>query len=536
MILQQFLIKNYDFPKSVQHITILDFVPIFTNWTEYVNQLCILENDYKNNLTRDEQIIIEYETSPFRYLYFLISSNHIDNSFGTLYGLIYGLAESDDLNILQFELVDCLYNKRYFINLLAEVMIRNFANIINNTYDQSDVYNLKLFYTIEMIDKLYDSISLKKIKPKSNNTTINDKLNQLWLYYLSNAIRLRNYLKSIRYVFESESNRKIWGMSNFNSDFYMWVLSYRTGIYLKSKFEIDNLYNWTKEYLDSYAKQMKKTIKFLYKINDNSLMLKDLIQLIKSDQSYDFKSADEMTKLYETEINNQHLILIDCDLPQTAKCGLKTFSNPHFSQAYYTDNNFYLNTHNWKLYKTYEIRTLTMHEAYPGHHLQIDIAENFSTNGYLAKAYPNMFCSFVEGWALFSESIRPKSTSMSDVISDIGQFNDHMMRILRIIADIDIHLNSKSPNEIIQFMSNYMLSENDIIQTEVLRYVAHPGQACSYKIGECVFMRIYNKYKTSTQINSKFMWNIYKKILLNGPSHLQTMLNDHNLKFNLEYI
>jgi hypothetical protein len=259
-----------------------------------------------------------------------------------------------------------------------------------------------------------------------------------------------------------------------------------------------------------------------------------------------------MINSYKNEIENQYKVIQKYNIPYTTKCKFKTFSDPNSAQACYNNNCFYLNIHNYKGCKKYEVRTLTMHEAYPGHHLQQDISQNFSSTGYLEMIYSAIYTSFQEGWGLFAESIRNESNTISDLESDIGQYDHNLLRILRIIVDIDLHLNNRSPDEMIQYMSTYLFTDKITIEQEVYRYVVFPAQACCYKIGETVFMKIYreelnreqilnreqNQSNISTKlnkqtINSKYMWNVYKTLLLDGPIHIKLILDKYNLTFNI---
>jgi hypothetical protein len=90
-----------------------------------------------------------------------------------------------------------------------------------------------------------------------------------------------------------------------------------------------------------------------------------------------------------------------------------------------------------------------------------------------------------------------------------------LLRILRIIIDIDLHYNGLSPDKAIEKMSKYLSTDVELIVPEVYRYVAYPAQAMSYKIGETVYKEIYNKIKKDNNLNidSKEMYLEYINIL-----------------------
>jgi uncharacterized protein (DUF885 family) len=121
------------------------------------------------------------------------------------------------------------------------------------------------------------------------------------------------------------------------------------------------------------------------------------------------------------------------------------------------------------------------------------------------------------------------------LISDFGELDSDLLRILRIIADIDIHYKGKSPTEVIEKMSSYLALDKLMIIQEVYRYLALPAQAIAYKIGESIFMGIYYKLKqemgSNIRIDDSKMMNEYVKILMDGELTSEELLRKHSMRF-----
>jgi prolyl oligopeptidase len=143
---------------------------------------------------------------------------------------------------------------------------------------------------------------------------------------------------------------------------------------------------------------------------------------------------------------------------------------------------FFANTYNLKSRPKWEMEALSIHEAVPGHHLQIAIAQELE--GLPEFRTMVFFTSFIEGWGLYSESLGPDLGMYKDPYSKYGQLTYEMWRAIRLVVDTGLHMFDWTRQEAIDyFKMNTGKSENDIA-VEVDRYIAWPGQALAYKIGE----------------------------------------------------
>ncbi|WP_146564594.1 DUF885 domain-containing protein [Posidoniimonas corsicana] len=143
---------------------------------------------------------------------------------------------------------------------------------------------------------------------------------------------------------------------------------------------------------------------------------------------------------------------------------------------------FCLNTYNLPSRPLYALEALSLHEAVPGHHLQIALQQEM-------EGLPNFrkysgFTAYVEGWALYAERLGKEIDCYQDPYSDFGRLSMEMWRACRLVIDTGMHFQGWTRQRAIEFMSqNSALSEHNI-RAEVDRYIGWPGQALGYKIGE----------------------------------------------------
>ncbi len=151
---------------------------------------------------------------------------------------------------------------------------------------------------------------------------------------------------------------------------------------------------------------------------------------------------------------------------------------------------FYINTHNLKAQPKFLLETLSIHEAAPGHHFQIALQQEVQGLPTFRKF--GGYTVFAEGWALYAESLGKEMGLFSDPYMWYGRLSDEQLRAMRLVLDTGFHAKGWTRQQGIDYMlANSSMAESDVI-AEVERYIAWPGQATSYKLGQFKIRELRN--------------------------------------------
>lgn len=143
---------------------------------------------------------------------------------------------------------------------------------------------------------------------------------------------------------------------------------------------------------------------------------------------------------------------------------------------------YYVNTYNLKVRPLYEVEALSLHEAVPGHHIQIALQQEME--GQPAFRRFARATAFTEGWGLYAERLGLEVGFYQDPYSDFGRLSYEMWRACRLVVDTGMHYLGWTRQQAIQFMADNTALTLHNITAEVDRYISWPGQATAYKMGE----------------------------------------------------
>ena len=149
---------------------------------------------------------------------------------------------------------------------------------------------------------------------------------------------------------------------------------------------------------------------------------------------------------------------------------------------------FYYNAYDLPSRRTSGMETLYLHEGSPGHHFQIMLASENEQLPAFMRFGGNT--AFVEGWALYAETLWDELGMETDPYQRFGGLNDEMLRAMRLVVDSGIHAKNWTRDQAIQYMlDNSGMSRTEVV-AEVERYIAIPGQALAYKVGQLTILRL----------------------------------------------
>jgi len=222
--------------------------------------------------------------------------------------------------------------------------------------------------------------------------------------------------------------------------------------------------------------------------------LNAFFEYLRTDPQFYYKTGDELYRAYAYITK-----VIDPELPRLfgrlyrTPFGLRPIpdtSAPNTTTAYYQGPSidgtrpgyYYVNLYKPEVRPKYEMEVLTVHEAAPGHHLQIALAQEMTDLPKFRRF--GGVTAYSEGWALYSERLGYDLGLYKDPYSRFGQLTYDQWRAVRLVVDTGIHQMGWTRQQAIDyFLANAAKTEADIIN-EIDRYIAWPGQALGYKIGQ----------------------------------------------------
>lgn len=255
-------------------------------------------------------------------------------------------------------------------------------------------------------------------------------------------------------------------------------------------------------------KEVERITKAMEKIKDDVKFkgdLQEFNQFLLSDSQFFYSSAKDLMTGYR-DVAKQ----IDAQLPTVFKrlprlsYGVRempAYKAPEAPTAYYMGGSieggragyFEANTYDLKARPKWGMEALTLHEAMPGHHLQIALAQEIEGLPEFRKF--GGFTSYIEGWGLYAESLGENMGFYKDPYSNYGRYTYEMWRAVRLVVDTGLHEFGWTREKAIDYFMAKMPKKKIEAEQEIDRYITIPGQALAYKVGQLKFLELRERAK-----------------------------------------
>ena len=172
----------------------------------------------------------------------------------------------------------------------------------------------------------------------------------------------------------------------------------------------------------------------------------------------------------------------------------------------------YVNTGDFAHRSKLSAESTSYHEAIPGHHMQISIAQTLP--GLPPFRQQGGYTAYVEGWALYSERLGKDIGFYKDPLSDYGRLSDELLRACRLVLDTGVHYKHWTRDQMIAYFRENSGEDEPDIQAETDRYIAMPGQALAYKLGQLKILEL--RTRAQQQLGTNYDIRAFHDEILNG--------------------
>jgi uncharacterized protein (DUF885 family) len=258
----------------------------------------------------------------------------------------------------------------------------------------------------------------------------------------------------------------------------------------------------------------------------------DFTEFLRTDPRFFYDKADDLVNGYRIVAKR-----IDPELAHEfgkmprltyGVCVIPEFKAPSQTTAYYQPGApsagrpgcYFVNTYNLQARPKWEMEALSLHESVPGHHFQISLAQEMDGQPEFRKNIG--YSAFVEGWALYCESLGEELGLYKDPYSKFGQLSHEMWRAVRLVVDTGMHSMGWTRDQAIQFFKDNTGKTDQDITVEVDRYIVWPGQALAYKLGQLKIREL--RTEAEKRLGAKFdVRKFHDAVLENGALPLNVL-------------
>lgn len=325
--------------------------------------------------------------------------------------------------------------------------------------------------------------------------------------------------EKIKQFFEQEyfpKTRKTYGVLHFpnGKEYYQQRVHY----YTTTDLTVEEVHQLGLQEVERIQKEMQAVLK---EVNFQG-SLQDFIQFLRTDPQFYAKTPEGLLK--EASFIAKK---VDAKLPSLfGKLPRQSYGvapvpdhiAPTYTGGRYVPANvksrnsgtYWVNTYNLPSRPLYVLESLTLHEAVPGHHLQMALTQELDS---LPEFRRNLYINaFGEGWGLYAEYLGNEMGFYSNPYSRFGRLTYEMWRACRLVIDTGIHGKDWSREQAVDYLASHTALSLHEVNTEINRYIAWPGQALSYKMGELKIKEL--RKKAEAKLGDKFDVRAFHDMLL----------------------
>ena len=318
----------------------------------------------------------------------------------------------------------------------------------------------------------------------------------------------------------SNINHGVWSLPNGNEFYALRLRSYTTTNYTAEEIhqiglsEVARIGNRMKEIFLELGYEVNKPIgKMMNELNENPEFLyedtPDRKEIVIKDYNKMVKEAEEDVRPYFEKFPKSPV-----EVRAVPEYSEKTAAGGYY-QAPSLDGSrpgvFYANLYDIKQTPKFGMRTLTFHEAVPGHHFQIALnQENEDLTLYRKLGYRTS--AYTEGWALYSEQLAVEVGMTKDLYDELGVLQSEMFRANRLVVDTGIHYKKWTREKAMEYMKETTGMSDTEVRVEIERYIVWPAQATSYKMGMLQILELRDRAKN--EMGDKFDLKQFHSIVL----------------------
>ena len=295
---------------------------------------------------------------------------------------------------------------------------------------------------------------------------------------------------------------------------------YRTRLYTTTRMTPDEIHRLGL----NEVKRIRDEMQLLIDELEFNGSFQDFLHFLRTDPQFYYESPEALFEGYLaiSKRIDPELVKVFGKLPRMPY-GLRPIPDniaPDTTTAYYSGpaadgsrpGYYYVNLYRPEVRPKYEMEVLSIHEAVPGHHLQIALQQELENLPNFRKF--SGFTAFTEGWGLYSESLGYEMGFYKDPYSRFGALTYDMWRAVRLVVDTGMHYKGWTRQQAIDFFRDNAAKTQQDIVNEIDRYISWPGQALAYKIGQLKILEL--RHKAEQALGDDFDVRAFHDTLLGG--------------------